>query len=502
MTAPADLRGNAAKRIRDTSTPPWKKGRWLKMSRHGRAIKFIETYCRAPKGIGFGKPLKLGGFQKEFLEEALAPGVDTAILETPRGNGKSSGGGAFAVWALFDDDDTGAPQVPIIATTVQQAVRSCYGVAAAMVSAEPELINRALIYTGIATPRIVFPFNGGEAFPISNDVVGLQGLDPSFGIVDEIGFQPTESWDALQLAQGKRFRSLIMGLGTPGVDHENALWQLRTLVREGADLPGVVFHEYATPSRFAIDDPEGWRIGNPAIAAGFLQESALERALARTAEGPFRIFRLGQWYEGVDSWLGENAAAIWDGLTAPAKPLADAPTWVGVDVGIKRDSTAVVFAQYRPDGHVHVWARLWVPTRDNPVDVTDVMGFIRTLARRFKVEGVAFDPRFFDVPAKLLGDAPDRIKMVETPQSPERMTPVFGNTLELIKRGHLHHNGDTGLRTHVLNGKARLNDRGFTLEKLKSSGRIDAAVAMGLAVDLAIHARKRQKKPRPAPRGF
>src|SRR6185369_6030044 len=129
--------GNAAKRVASTTPGPWKS--WRRMSRHGRAIKFIQTYCRAPKGHRFGQPMRLAKFQREWLEEALADGVDVAVLETPRGNGKSTFGGAVGTWALFDDDDTGSPQVPVIATTVGQAIRSCYGVAVSMVKAEPEL---------------------------------------------------------------------------------------------------------------------------------------------------------------------------------------------------------------------------------------------------------------------------------------------------------------------------------------------------------------------------
>jgi hypothetical protein len=45
-------------------------------------------------------------------------------MPTPRGNGKSTFGGAVACWALFDEDETGAPQVPINATTLGQAIRS------------------------------------------------------------------------------------------------------------------------------------------------------------------------------------------------------------------------------------------------------------------------------------------------------------------------------------------------------------------------------------------
>src|SRR6476646_2445776 len=93
---------HASKRVADASPGPWTT--WKIRTRHGRAIKFIETYCRAPKGKGHGEPLKLARFQKEFLEHALANNVDAAVLQTPRGNGKSSGGGALATWALFDDD--------------------------------------------------------------------------------------------------------------------------------------------------------------------------------------------------------------------------------------------------------------------------------------------------------------------------------------------------------------------------------------------------------------
>src|SRR5688572_25398894 len=145
----SDRRGNAAKRVADASPGPWKT--WRRMSRAARAIKFIEAYCRPPKGTGHGQPVKLAGFQRDFLEEVLADGVDLSILGTPRGNGKSTFGGALATWALYDDDETGAPQVPIIATTIGQAIRSCYGVAASMVKKEPELLSRALIFTGIAT---------------------------------------------------------------------------------------------------------------------------------------------------------------------------------------------------------------------------------------------------------------------------------------------------------------------------------------------------------------
>lgn len=479
----ANPRGNAAKRVADTSPGPWKS--WGSMSRPARAIKFIQTYCRPPKGQGHGQQIKLATFQTDFIEAALADGVDLSILATPRGNGKSTFGGALAVWATFDDDETGAPQVPIIATTIGQAIRSCYGVAVSMVKNEPKLLSRSLIYTGIATPRITVPFNEAELFPISNDPDGLQGLDYSLAIVDEIGFQPVASWDSLRMASGKRERSLAIGVGTPGLDRENALYHIRKAIREGAKLPGLVYREYAAPEACEVTDRDAWRIANPAIEAGFLRESALETDVGITPEGHFRIFRLGQWYDGVDSWLGSNGRIVWDALYDPYDFVAGAPTWVGVDVGLKRDSTAVVAVQRDEEGMYRVASRTWIPTTDMPVDVTDVMEHIRELSRAYDVQAISYDNRFFDVPAKMLSD--EGLPMVEVPQSVERMTPVCGSLLELIKGQQLRHNGDETLTTHVLNAVPRFNERGFTLQKSKSRGRIDGAIALALAVDRALH---------------
>jgi phage terminase large subunit-like protein len=479
MTNPA---GNASKRVADVSPGPWKA--WKRMSRHGRAIKFIQTYCRAPKGKGHGQPMRVAMFQKEWLEESLAPGIDASVLATPRGNGKSSFGGAVSTWATFDDDDTGSPQVPIVATTIGQAIRSCYGVAVSMVKAEPELLRRALIYTGIATPRIVVPFNGGEMFPIANDTDGLQGLDPSFGVFDEIGFQPMESWAALKMASGKRERSLIAGLGTPGLDRENALFQLRKLVHDGAKLPGFVFHEYAAPEGCAIGDRAAWRIGNPALRAGFLRASALETDLGIMPEALFRIFRLGQWVEGADAWLGADGRAAWEALVSPWDYVEGGPTWIGLDVGLKRDSTAVVAVQRREDGRFHAVCKLWVPTLDEPVDVTNVMQYLRELADRYDVHAISFDPRFFDVPAKMLLD--EGLPVVEIPQSLERMTSIIGDLYTVIRSGQMTHDGDDAFTSQILAAVPRFNSAGFTLAKGKSRGRIDASIALSLAVDRAL----------------
>lgn len=481
------------------------------MSLHGRAIRFVQTYCRPPKGEGTGKPIRLGLFQMEFLEAALADGIDAAILQTPVGNGKSTGWGSIACWALYDWIETGAPQVPIIATTITQAVRSVYGVAVAMIEAEPELRSRALIYTGISQPRVVVPSNGGEMFPVTNDVGVVQGLDYNLAIVDEMGFQPEESWDAMQLRQGKRSKSVAVGVGTPGLDADNAMHAMRQRYLElGGDptqrvvqpVPGMVYHEYSAPLDANIDDPQVWTDANPAVGAGFLRLDAIANARARTQEGPFRIYRLGQWWEGVDSWLGQNGARLWERLVSPYDFIAKAPTWLGVDIALTQDTAAVVALQQRPDARYHAKARIWTPTQDRAVDLADVMQYIREMASTYDVLAVAYDRRFFEYPAKVLSD--EKIKMQDIPQSVARMTTAVGGLYNAIlgsvdPQGVVHppsltHDGDPQFTRQVLNGVARHNEHGFTLAKGKSRGKIDSAIGLALAHDRAMVVRPTRRR--------
>lgn len=440
----------------------------------------------APKGYRAGKLLKLAPFQKEWLEEVLAPGVHAAVESIPRGNGKSTFKASLAAWAVFDPGESGDPQVPVIATTVKQALKTIYGPMLKMISANPELDNRCKVYTALSDTKVVVPFTGGEVFPIADDPDGLQGLDPSLGMVDEIGFMSVESWASLLLATGKRPDSLVIAIGTPGFDEANALWHIRDRHQDGERE--VHYTEFAADQGCSIHDKRQWRKANPAYVAGFKGEHAFRIALS-LPEPLFRIFQLGQWVAGTQCWLGVDALRIWGALEDRWEFADGGRTWVAVDMSRSRDSTAVVALQRRPDGRLHVKERIWWPA-DSPTGVVDgmaVMNYLRELDRRFDLAAVGYDPRFFEERAAIL--EADRLPMVEFPQSLERMTPACGSTFELINAGGLSHDGGDDYRRQILNAVLKLNERGFTLKKAapESPKRIDAAVATCMAVALAEH---------------
>lgn len=475
-------RGNAAKQQVTESPGPWLS--WPETDRADRAIRFIETYCRPPKGHGWGQPMVLSPEQKEWFRLILADDIDAAMKSCMRGEGKSTELAALAVWATFDKSESGEPQVPIVATTVGQAVRSVYGVAVKMIQQEPELMDRCKIYTAIGASRFEVSGTGGTCFPMANDPDGLQGLDPSLAIVDEIGFQPLATWDSLLLASGKRPRSLVVGIGTPGLDHDNALWHVRQRVRENGSPEGFVYVEYAAPDGCDHTDEAVWYACSPALRAGYKNVKAVRTTLGLTPEAHFRIFHLGQWVDGTEKWLGIDGQKVWATISSNYDFETASPTWLGLDVGVRRDSTALVAIQRRLDtGKLHAKAKLWIPTSETAIDVTDIMQYIRDYAQLFNVVEIAYDPRLFEMPASQLLD--EGYPMVEFPQSMERMTPAVGNLYEAIMRQEITHDEDPLFGEQVLNAVPRFNERGFTLSKEKSKQKIDAAIALTMAHERA-----------------
>jgi phage terminase large subunit-like protein len=208
----------------------------------------------------------------------------------------------------------------------------------------------------------------------------------------------------------------------------------------------------------------------------------------------FRTYHLNEPdVVGHDSWLGPEARNIWNGLEREYAFIDKSPTWVGVDIGLVRDSTAIVAVQRAEDGTLHAKSRVWMPSGGETVDLADVVQHIRDLCTQFDVREVSFDPRLFELPARQLVD--EGLPLVEVPQSVERMTPIVGALFEAIRKGEITHDKDEVFANQVVNAVPRLNERGFTLSKSKSAprGHIDACIALALAVDRANHV----VKPRP-----
>jgi phage terminase large subunit-like protein len=109
--------------------------------------------------------------------------------------------------------------------------------------------------------------------------------------------------------------------------------------------------------------------------------------------------------------------------------------------------------------------------------------YLRDLHRNLNVIEIAYDPAYFQRSAEVLAD--DALPMVEFPQTGSRMIPACGHTYEMIINGRIAHDGSPNFTDQVLSAAQRMTDQGWRLSKGKSKRKIDACIAMVMAVDRA-----------------
>jgi phage terminase large subunit-like protein len=328
------------------------------------------------------------------------------------------------------------------------------------------------------------------------------GIIPTLGMIDEPhrlrDLSLYRTWAGKMAKRGGQIGTISTS-GEPGSDFEETRARIRDsateVQRQGSFarfVSGrVVLHEWAVPEDADVDDMDVVKGANPfsGITVEMLREKHDSPTMTRHH---WLRFVCNRPTRDSDVWLGPNGDQLWRDALAPYAFKKGPRTWIGLDLAIKRDTSAAVTIQRRPDGRYHAKLRVWVPAADKPIDLTDVMQHVRDEAKRYNVETVAFDPRFFDVPAKLLGD--EGYPMVEVAQSVEHMSAAYGSLYEALNRVQVTHDDDPTFASHVLSAVPRFSERGFMLDKGKSRAKIDGAAALAMAYDQAL----RHEAPEPS----
>jgi phage terminase large subunit-like protein len=179
----------------------------------------------------------------------------------------------------------------------------------------------------------------------------------------------------------------------------------------------------------------------------------------------------------VENWLRQWPGA-WERCEAPKLTLAAATeVAAGVDMALRHDSASVGVAG-RVGDRIVVRAEIFRAPPGGRIDFGAVKQAIRRAATDTGARGVAYDPRYLELMAQEL--EAEGVRMIETPQSPERMVPAFGHLLELIVANTLAHDGDEALAAHVDAADWRETERGRVLSK-RGASPVDACVALALA---------------------
>ena len=234
----------------------------------------------------------------------------TAGWMLPRGQGKSTLVAALGVYELFCGGE-GAVVVWSRSTSVRPASSSA---SPAAWSSSTPAVEPGAVFREIWSPERDAPFHCLPAEPKR-----LEGLDYSLAILDEIGVIARDTYEVMNLAQGKREPSTLIGIGTPGPDPHNSVWPTCGRRLKNPDDESLVWREFSAAGfeDHPLDCQHCWEIGNPALD-DFLPATPCTLCAAEYPRGDVPPRRLCQFVRDTDGKF--LPAGVWDGLSRAGHP--------------------------------------------------------------------------------------------------------------------------------------------------------------------------------------
>lgn len=342
------------------------------MTAAAKAIAFLER-LEIPEGPLAGQMLRLAPFQKQFVEGALADGVNVAALSIGRGNAKTALSSGLAVGALLGEFDNQPRREIVLAARTRDQARIAWNFCVAFArSLSDDVVSRLEIRR---QPRYEIEFTGdggGHVLrAIAADGKSALGLAPTFVLMDERGHWATDSGNDLEHALlsglGKRGgRALIISTSAADDAHPFSQWL-------DTDQLGVYRQEHRPAPGLPADDPESLKIANPGAEHGvgasleWLQAQA-RRAITRGGSTltSFRLYNRNERISGesrdllltVDEWL---ACETDDLFFAERK----GSVVIGIDLGGSASMSAAAF--YWPEtGRLECLG--WFPSKPGLLD--------------------------------------------------------------------------------------------------------------------------------------
>jgi phage terminase large subunit-like protein len=507
-----------------------------------RAIRFFGCLCHS-KGEWAGQPFHLEPWQAFIVGSLLgwkrADGTRrfrTAYCEVPRKNGKSTLLAGLGLYGLVMDREQGAEVY--CAATMRDQAKIVWSEAARMRDKSPTLASHVRKFVG----SLVAETTGSKMVPLGADADTLDGLNPHVVIIDELHAHRTRAvLDVMDSALGARRQPLLVMITTAGSDRASVCWEQRAYAERV--LAGLVEDEslfcYVATINPGDDwrDESAWRKANPNLGVS-VKLDYLERRAARAmkmpgAQNSFRRLHLDEWTEAAEAWL---SVGVWEAVQASALDLAEyrgRPAWLAVDLSSKRDLTALMVVvesfDARGDALLRAFPRFWMPAegilerserdgvdyatwRDHGlitatpgpvVDVAHVAAAIAELAEDLDLQGVVGDAyRRPELQAALeeLGCA---VPLIDHPQGYRKAAGSdlwMPGSVEATENAILEHKvriASSPVLTWNVASVCMVADAQANRKpnKLKSTGRIDGALTLIMAVGAVLRSVPAERQP-------
>lgn len=478
----------------------------------------FARWCRHLKGPLANDPIYLEPWQCFIICEIYGwkdqqtglRVVRSVYIEVPRKSGKSTLLSVLGIYHLLADGEV-SPEVYSAATTRDQA-KIVWGDALQIVKRSPNLARRLQTWKTSITDES----NNGKFIPLSADAATLEGLNPSFSVVDELHVHKTpEVFDVLSVASGAREQPILFGISTAGTDKEGICYNQRTYLTKVLD--GHVEDFTFFGCIWTIDEGDDWRDvkawqkANPNYGVS-VRPDDLERLAKQAGESPsaetnFRTKRLNEWRNATAAWI---LTSDWEACDIERPPLEyweGKPCYIGLDLASVSDFACreLIFGgdngevysyltSYLPfdtvmdkSGHMGAQYRSWmdsgalIATDGNVTDLSYIKQHLLADCERFDVKEIAYDPYgATELSAALIDDG---LPMMKVGQSIMALTDGAKELERLIKSKKLVHGNDPVLAWMISNCVLYVdpNDN-IKVKKETYENKIDGVIALIMAL--------------------
>lgn len=433
-----------------------------------------------------GHPIRLADWQRLILSEywARREDISTLFISAPKKSGKTLLNSLLVSYRWLT-----RPGIHFaLGNDFDQAALLQADMIGAMCKRHPLLKK----YVKQTAKELLFTPTGSRLITLPADYSGSAGhnfLTVSF----------TEIWAYLGESAMRLYEELALPplVGALRIVDSYAGWNGESLLLEHIwqrAEKGQRIGEYLTLSggqlSFIAQDDEGhkatWR-GTEAERQKYLTEQREDTP----RQGTFRRLHYNLWQNAEDAFIQPEQ---WDRLIKDwyTCPLPDRRTSLhaAVDIGVKRDWCAVVSVAKNGDGLDLGPYKIWKPPKRGEVDLSAVEDYLIELDRNYRLDSLAGDPSQFLYMKQRLNQR--HVRTEEFVQSVSQMTKAGNALFDTIRQGNLKvYPGATDLRGCVLSARGRETERGVRLVKQTQSKKIDAGIALAMAVSLALEAPKR-----------
>lgn len=463
-----------------------------------QVCEWIEKVCVFGEGDRFGKPVRLEPWQKALLWKLYEIHDDGsrryrfALISLGKGSGKTPIGGWIGDVELagpsvfagsWNEDGTPkatrrlSPDILIMASSYDQANMILDEIRVTFT--EGPLARFATAFQGV----VQLKGSRGRARRIPATVRQADGSKATTFIVDEAHELVTDrhenAYDVAAGGTAKREDSLTILFSTAGFDMSTMFGRQVARGLRGEFGDDELFLYLQADAN--LDPTNDEDIAKGIIQANPLAESgiaSIHRLVSQFKSMPaFRAKRYfwNQWVPSDESWLPSGA---WDKCRGEIEFNPDWPTWLGVDMALKRDSAAVVMLQERPDGKLQASSKIWFPDGDL-IDQEEVDDYIRSVCATHNVHWIAADEAWWPTLPTLEAEG---LPVFRMPQQGKLYVLAYAKTYRAIVDGMLIHDGSPDFSDQITSAVPVSTDGGWKLRKGKQKRRIDSCPALAGAV--------------------